>query len=344
MKHALLILLLVLAPATLWAQFATPIPLPYPDSLIRNDDYRLDFREWLRAERPDVVAEETDDQERGRLIDAYCAEREILRVGSTPECRTVLSALGEALISVTNPARIPQREVLGFRPIPFTQHRPGVARYLRSSGVASGLTPLSRFSSGISDDNAFLITEIVSGLIGRATFAVQYAAVVAKADVDSAPSARRALEGKRANALRLINNGGTVTGRVLFPVFATRGTNMQAAGSTYIVAGILGAISEQDSLRLSGAMVAEVTGAINIRDVAGPLVAKAHLMVAARAGVTYAERDPLGRSRKGIPFGQLGIGLRQGDSIGLSVLLSIVADGAVQDLVPRMIVNFSALR
>jgi hypothetical protein len=222
--------------------------------------------------------------------------------------------------------------------------RPYIAEYLCSSGASDAFSIASQFTANVGEDEAYLVSTLVRGLVGRTIFSADQALVVARSG-DSDPTNRKAIENDRANALRAINNGGTLVARFTLPLYARSGATLAQAYGVSASAGVIGPITGDDSLRTGVASVAgEALLAIPIRDLGGSSTVLADLVVGLRGGYTYAGRAVLaGRMHRDVSFGQFVIGLRQSGALSVSALVT-VANNKVNELVPRLAINFSAQR
>jgi hypothetical protein len=216
--------------------------------------------------------------------------------------------------------------------------------YLDSSHVTTSLAVLNQFAANVSNKTAYVTTDVISGSTLGTLFSIQYAAVVVK-DSNQVPDRRHAVEDNTATTMRMINNGGTVTARILYPFWSNGGTNIQQAFSMYGQVGVVGPTGNTDSLRLSGSAVLELMNGIAIRSLGGADV-NGELIIGLRGGLAASEHEFIpGTGDHWLPFGQLGIGLRQSGTLGLSLLYTLVGNKSVfRPYYPKFLVNFTALR
>jgi hypothetical protein len=322
------------------AQFVTPIPGGLASGVVLREFYAGGLRAWSPIHDSSVRDSLTNNTLTATtLANRFCTEYEATRPTALATCNDVATSI---IAANDSDFRSTPHTFLHFS-LPFGHDRRELVQYLRSASGTSGLTTFGQFAANLSDKEAYVVTDVISGLAARVLFAIQYAAVVTKSDeVDSAT--RRSIESERANALRLINNGGTITARIQMPLFAAGGSNAQGAVSTYVTAGLLGPMGNPDSLGASGSAVLEAVEVINVRDALQGLDLLGQVLIGARIGVAYAENAYAPSGRKHTAFIQASTGLRQGKKIGLSVLITYPFDRDTRGLTPRLVVNFSAIR
>jgi hypothetical protein len=217
--------------------------------------------------------------------------------------------------------------------------------YLDKSTGAEGLSLFSRFAANVSDEEAYVTSDIISGLAGRFMFAINYAAVVTKDESGATPAEQRAIESQKANVMRMINNGGTLAMRAQLPVFAISGHTGQSAASVYANSGLVGPTGNTDSLRFSGSGVAEFATTRSIRSMGDAADVLGELLLAARLGYAFSERELLsGTGDEGFGFFQFAVGLLQNNKISLSALYTQPLEGRYKPFAPRLMVNFAAIR
>ena len=92
-------------------------------------------------------------------------------------------------------------------------------------------------------------------------------------------------------------------------------------------------------------MVLELMNGIAIRSLGGADV-NGELILGLRGGLGLSEDELIaGTNRHSLPFAQLGVGLRQGGTLGLSLLYTYVGHNTLfRPFYPKFLVNFSALR
>ncbi|MDX2262271.1 MAG: hypothetical protein SFU84_11300 [Gemmatimonadales bacterium] len=324
------------------AQFTTPPPPALPSALVLSEELAYRFQRFLDAETHLAISE-------GRITVAnlkslratFCA----LPDSPYPRgeaCEELISA-DSIVASKSAAARKRHRALLPFG-LPGSHQRPDVADYLRAATGTSGLALFNQFAASVSDKEAYVVTNAISGLAGRTIFAIDYAAVLVRDTAGSAAS-RREVEDAKSTIIRMINNGGTVAARLQWPIHAKGGTTFQSASSLSTRFGLIGPAGKSDSLRFSGAVVGEFMGALSIRDpgVSGNLLGE--LLLGLRVGMAYSEA-PLTTMAddKSLGFIQLAVGLRQESKIGLSALVTWPLEERYKGLTPRLVLNLSAVR
>ncbi len=231
----------------------------------------------------------------------------------------------------------------------FGTRRPKVARYLRYSGGDAGLTVVSQFAANVSEDEAYVVTSLVRGLVGRGIFSADQAVVVARSG-DPDPTKREAIEGDKANALRAINNGGTLVARYTMPMYAAAGATASRAIGLSLSAGVIGPITQSESGGVRQQRNGVVSGSLEglssfpVRGLTGTSEVLADFIVGARTGYTLSG-GPLRASGgdQGVWFGQAVLGLRQNGDLSVSAVVTF-ANNQFNDLVPRIGLNLAARR
>ena len=327
------------APAS--AQFSVPLPRPRGGEEVRRQDYRRLFSAQLsKPARDSLLA--------GRTLNSldtaranFCT-RTLTDEGHRKEC---LETLTEETVRQWADGRGPRltRVILPVR-LPFRHSRAALANALRAAGVTEGLTAFARFAANISDDEAYVVTNVIRGLTGRAVFAVDYAAVVAKAADEETPEEREEAEDDKATLLRMINNGGTLVGRFAAPIHAWSGASVSRASAISFAGGVIGPLGQTDQLDAAGSVVGEFMSAVPIRALDGGEEQTAELVIGARAGYSRSDGPLLtDGSDKDVGYGQVAIGLRRNGDLSLSVLIT-QTEKDFRKVVPRLVVNFSAIR
>ncbi len=345
------LLAIAIVPGTLSAQFVTTLPKPRSDAVAAAAAIRGRFDRTLpHALRDSLLSPnaQRDSTARARLRsqlttmqEAFCAKVEEEDPGQGASCK---NAIDPALIESRHTAN-PSETVVYLRPqFPGFHRRGEIVDYLRQTSSDDGLKLFSRFAANVSDKEAFVVSDVISGLTGRALFAVNYAAVVVKDEsVDS--TERKALESDKATVLRMINNGGTLAARFQFPIHAQAGPTGQSASSVYATAGLIGPLGNTDSLHFAGSVNAEFVMAMSIRDLTEAASLLGDLIIGGRVGYAFGESRLVSTTKdRGLPFAQLAVGLRQNANITLSALITWPLDSRFRDLTPKLIVNFSAIR
>jgi hypothetical protein len=241
----------------------------------------------------------------------------------------------------------PPRETkvhLPFR-FPGFHGKGAISAYLKDNADSTGFRIFGSFAANVAEDQAFVTTQVISGLAGRALFSIGYASVVVKEKGDSTKAVRQTIEDSRATVLRMINNGGTLSARWLLPVHAQSGPTFQSISSVYATVGLIGPIGNGDSLRFAGSVTAELSTALSIRDLTEAASLLGELIMSGRIGYAWSESALLpGTKKRGLPYAQLAVGLRQGGSVGLSALVTWAMDKAYRPYTPRLTVSFTAVR
>lgn len=221
---------------------------------------------------------------------------------------------------------------------------------LYDSAGAGDFSALSRFSTNVTTDKMFLLTEMFSGLVGQFIVAVTHAAVVTSADGKKAQddtvaiTELNAIEDNSASITRLVNNGGTVSIRVQAPFLVGGGANIQQAASVYLQTGVIGPLGNTDSLRASAALVLEYMAAFAARMPNRSYESAGDLLVGLRGGRIQSEDELIPSSRRnGMWFLQGAFGIRRGTAVTATLLVTFV-EKRYRDFIPRLVINFSALR
>jgi hypothetical protein len=269
---------------------------------------------------------------------AFCSEFE------ADEQQPCVNALRMGDVEAFASSQVPRTTAvsLKFRP-PFMHSRDALSHYMRQSNASEGLSVFSQFAANISDNEAFVITNVVRGLAGRAIFSTDYAAVVTKSsEADSAK--RNVVESDKSTLIRMVNNGGTLVARLYGPMFAQAGSTMSSTGGISLGGGVIGPIGEADKLHGVGSIIGELAASIAIEDLTGSAQQTAALLFGLRGGFARSDAALIStHNDKGIGFGQLAIGLRKNGEMSLSILLT-QTQSKFSDLLPRIQVNFAALR
>ncbi|MCU0636368.1 MAG: hypothetical protein MUE41_15985 [Gemmatimonadaceae bacterium] len=229
---------------------------------------------------------------------------------------------------------------------PFAHDRAALIRYLAATGNSGSLALAQQFATNLSDSTAYVTTDIISGLLGRTLFGIQYARVLAKTDAGLPDTTRQASEDNTASVQRLINNGGSVSARFLVPMYAGGGVTAQRTLSLSGTVGFNGPIDDRDRLSLSGSLVSEGAFVFAIRAPNGDADLLADLVTTVRLGVAAMDGRILSTAGdRALGFVQVGVGLRQSGGLGLSVLYTRTNNrDQYRPYAPRFLVNFSAMR
>lgn len=340
-------------PAT--AQFSVVLPQPVKAEEVAREDLQMLFMRWHMKgfeykERTDSLrkllnvakADPGNPAPLADLAKAFCEGRPVSERANCAAALTV-EALYNRFASGTNGRGRPLGTTLINSKIPFWYtSRSEIGEYLRLSGGQDAFSIAPQFSANVGENEAYVVTSIVRGVIGRGIFAADQAVVVTRSS--EADTIKRAIvEDDRANALRAINNGGTLVGRYTVPLFARAGATLTSAVGLTASAGVLGPISGGSDQRTGVASGAfEAIGGFPVRDPNGGSSVLADLIIGARVGHTYAGRPIISSdSSRHVTFGQLMVGLRQNGNLSVSVLATFANNGFNKQ-VPRLAVNFAA--
>lgn len=371
-----LVLLAVAAPNA-HAQFTMPVPSAFDATRVRAEDFQMQFlfdyyrvplisrNLWIRNARRDslrATVKRIDDGLKANPVDtkpqdefkaaadAFCESQRATdgKPFKLEECKAALSiATIRSRFGFGPPpgdVERPLRETY-FVGLPLLVTRSQLARFMRESGAGNSFTFANQFAANVSDDEAYVVTNIVRGLAGRSIFSADYAAVVTKSDEDSAV-VRDTIESDKANLLRAVNNGGTLVARFAFPMMARTGGSVQWATGITVGAGVIGPVAEDDDSRRNGvySSAAELVTAMPIRSMTGDNEQTAELVFGLRGGYTRSDGTlKVGGGYKDVGFGQAVIGIKQNSNITVSALVTL-ANHDFQSLVPKLTLNLSALR
>jgi hypothetical protein len=349
-------LFIVSLSASLWnpplsAQFFAPIPKAASGRQLQVEEILSGVRETLRDIYSACELGGTQALEAARRICRTGIEK---RAAFSAEisrfCQGKYSAqpMVDSCTKLVNQDSILRERLLGLTisTWPIGHGRAGIARLYESAGDFGVLTG---FAANLRDDQVFVLTDLVSGALGAFPFAATTALVVTKTDtaiVASGTATPDTINGVRSRLVRLINNGGSISGRILAPIYVYRGPTISFSQSVYAQVGLLGPLSHTDSLQGSGAMVAEAMFSFAVRkpDTSGTQVAD--LLVGMRLGEVWSESAiaaPVVNKRE-FGFFQLGVGLRTGEKLGISILLTEpLGSPSARRYVPRLMVNLSAI-
>jgi hypothetical protein len=321
------------------AQFVTPVPHPPPDRVVQIERNQALFYRSLSKETRDSIKSGVLRVDQVRARDSFC-----LRQQSSEDrqlCDDALAAIGGDT-SLETPSET--RVLLPFR-LPLGHDRWALEKYLKDATGPDGLALFSRFAANVSDDEAYVTTDIITGLAGRVLFGINYAAVVVKDESGDTEAEQRAIESQKANVIRMINNGGTMTARLQFPMFAVSGPTGQTASSVYATTGLVGPTGNTDSLRFAGSVVGELVTARSIREFGEAAGILGQVILGGRIGYAFSEAELLsGTGDKGFPFAQFVFGLLQNDKISLSLLYTHPFEQRYRGLAPKLTANFAAVR
>ena len=192
----------------------------------------------------------------------------------------------------------------------------------------SGVNILSDVASTFKSDQLFVQSSIVSGVIGPVYFKASYGQLFSSEESDEPGVSRAELRDRSSNLLRLIQNGGSATARVILPLVWGGGAASQQAAGVYFNAGVLGPLGEADSLRGTVGLVTEALVSFAIRNV-GSHELDADLFFGARPGYQFVFGSdgiiPENDSR-GLLFAQFAGGLRVGGESRFGIFLTLVPE------------------
>jgi hypothetical protein len=261
----------------------------------------------------------------------------------TPQTDCLKAINADTIAKRQDARRRGSKEIL--LPFGILHDRYALEEYLEETADSGGVSVFSRFAANISDKEAYVTSDIISGLTGRFIFAINYAAVVVKDDSAATASERRLIESQKANVMRMINNGGTLTMRAQLPVWAVRSPIQQSAASVYASVGLVGPTGNTDSLRASGSAVAEFATTRSIRSIGAAADLLGELLLAGRLGYAISEEELLtATGDKGFGYFQFAIGLLQNNKISLSALYTLPFEDRYKPFTPKLTVNFAAIR
>lgn len=347
---------LLLSASSAQAQFSIPLAGPYNEAAVQRENLQLGFISQRRADntyvqyvdslRTVVLGMIAKHDTLTLIKDAtdFCKDFK----ATDEQCKDALSAKPlHAFLGDAPGAKVRKLTRTYIRSIIPTRgyNRAELGAYMRSSGGSESLAIASQFAANISDKEAYVVSNIVRGIAGRVIVSADYALVVVSSDTAN-PAVRDTVETDRANLVRAVNNGGTLVARFTAPMYARSGANISAASGLTMSTGFIGPLSDKDaSKRHAAASVAgEFLGSLAIRGLTGEATPTAELIFGARTGITVSDA-PL-RSvggYKDITYGQAVIGLRQSKGMSLSALIT-VSNHKFSDVLPRAVVNFSAVR
>jgi hypothetical protein len=323
------------------AQFVTPIPIPSGADRFEIGRYQHMFDRTLPKRQRDSIEARTMPLERiAALRDTLCRRHAPEKL---QQCTDAIQPARLRDSKKTSPA---SQAVVVIPPrFPGLHRRYDVEHYFRTTQADGRFALFSRFAANVSDDEAYVTSDIISGLVDRVIFAVNYATVLIRSDSATTESEQRAIESQTATVIRMINNGGTLTGRFQVPVHATTGPTFQHASSVYVTGGAIGPAGNVDSLNFAATAVLEFSTGLAIREIASSAGILGQLVAGGRLGYAFSDSELLrGTGDQSFPFAQFAIGLIQNGSIGLSALLTWPLDGLYEDFAPRLVVNFAAIR
>ncbi len=198
----------------------------------------------------------------------------------------------------------------------------------------------SSFASSATKSKIYLASSVLSGLIGRVHFDFSFSQVVVANDTGTTALTRKEVQGATSNIMRLVNNGGSATARILIPLLAGGGSNSQSGIGIYVNGGVVGPLNESDSLLGTVGGAVDALTAFAIRSPTSYSLL-AELFLGARAGYQYVGgTDPIVPTLpdRSMPFLQLAAGVREGKIARLSVLYTLVRS-PYREFMPRFQVS-----
>jgi hypothetical protein len=192
----------------------------------------------------------------------------------------------------------------------------------------SGVDILSDVASTFKSDQLFVQSSIVGGSIGPVYFKASYGQLFSSAESEEPGITQAELRDRSSNLLRLIQNGGSATARVIMPLLWGGGAASQQAAGVYFNAGVLGPLGESDSLRATVGLVTEGLISFAIRNVVTSDL-DADLFFGVRPGYQYVfGPDGIipGNDSRGLLFAQFAGGLRVGGESRFGIFLTLVPE------------------
>lgn len=198
------------------------------------------------------------------------------------------------------------------------------------------LTLFSSFAGAVEPDDkrAFIMTEVVGGVLGRIRVSMSAAWVVSNVDADSA--SRKIINDRSAAITRLINNGGYFSAKLIYPLWAGGGSNLTSAGSLYGQGGLTSSPGD-DPIGTAG-IVGDALFALALRGDGQKIIAE--ILLAGRGGVNRVFKKFLGFNKQWVPFVQIGAGIRQNKKIMYSILWTKTSS-TFQDSVSEWLFNLA---
>lgn len=342
MMRGMALLAVCLSPRAMVGQFVTPVPITRDPRVLDTIRYQARFGRSLPDALRDSIKRGQLDTNATRLL---AERRTTFCTDSAPAaeqslCKNAIDV--DVIREKKSPSPLHSRWVL--RP-GILHPRDQIENYLRESTGSEDLKLFSRFAANIAEKNAYVVTDVISGLAGRAIFAINYAAVVVKEDAELPLAERRTIEDQKSTIIRMVNNGGTLTGRFQLPVHAMVGPTFQSASSVYGTFGLIGPTGNTDSLAFAGSAVAELSTALSIREPGESAGLLGSLALAGRIGYAFSENELLGGTNdKGFPFAQVAVGLLQNGKVSLSALVTWPLEDKYRPFAPKLVLNLAAIR
>ena len=205
------------------------------------------------------------------------------------------------------------------------------------------LSFLSYFSGAISEDQAFINAELLSGIAGRVRISISSAFVVSRND-EGDPDSSAVVENRNTTVIGLVSNGGSYSLKIAHPFFAGGGWVQQHAAMAYINIGLLSGTSREERENPIGGLgvVGEYVSSIAVRSPSGESeMSSFDILLGVRAGIHYATERFLGFESRSVPFMQLMGGVRQTGSMKYTFVYTLVKN-EFAEYVPKVVLNLQA--
>ncbi len=183
----------------------------------------------------------------------------------------------------------------------------------------------SMFSGTISKNQAYVMSEIIGGLLGSTRFFFTGSKVITNENTSDTTSIDL-FEKQKSSITNLIHNGGNLSVKILYPFFVGGGRWLTHSLSVYPQAGLFFETdkNKEDLYLSSFGLVGDWIGSFAIRDSEDNI--NAELLVACRLGINNLNDkylDFLDVEKNGtqlIPYFQLGLGIQTGETLKYSIL------------------------
>lgn len=330
-------------------QFVTPIPKALSGKVAESADVFGDshFHEDLQEIYGECDRKLPDNEPANRICRTAPPNVQTLRNDIKQYCESLSADPKEqaACEGVVDPKDVLKEKIIGIASWQFPL---GLGtRGLRQLYAATGdFTLLSGFGANLGDDQAFVLSDLLTGAIGALPFALTTATIVSVNDTGSSKAQRDTLSSLASDLARAINNGGSVSARLVAPLVIYRGPTLSFSQSAYMQLGLLGPLTDTKQLNGSATFVTEAVLAAAVRK---PASAEhiGDFLVGGRVGLAWkgASFSPGIVDRHHFYFAQVGIGFRKDDQLGLAALITFPLNAPdVTRYVPRLLVNLSSLR
>jgi hypothetical protein len=226
--------------------------------------------------------------------------------------------------------------------------RPSVFRSdssIRALYSNKSLQVFSAFFSTVSENRAYLASSVLGGIMGRMHFDLSYAQVVTTGEDRPAGESPEEVRDATSAVMRLVQNGGSATARMLVPFLAGGGTTSKSAAGVYLNGGVIGPLGEADSLRGTAGLALDILTTHAIRKPEDYSLI-GDVFVGFRAGfqTVWEDRGIISTvDDKTLTFLQAAIGVRMGDRTLASVLYTLVED-KFKPYAPEFQVSIQAAR